>query len=165
MSALKLVNKKPLLNQEVVKSFIEGVVKTLSMMANTQVRALDPKQIELFKIDSEVAGVVGFATEKEKGLLVISFDKKSIIKIHNNMLSENETELTPSVVDVVGELANMVYGSAKTSLNQIGYQFQMSIPTIIHGSFQLTKKSISPTVVVPFEFDSNLKFNVTLSVE
>ncbi|RYZ87573.1 MAG: chemotaxis protein CheX, partial [Proteobacteria bacterium] len=100
-----------------------------------------------------------------KGTLLISFSKGSIFHIMQNMLGEKHEELTDEVSDAVGELTNMIYGTAKTALNQMGYNFEMAIPSVIRGSFVVTKANKGATLVIPFELKDGTSFSVKITVQ
>ena len=70
----------------------------------------------------------------------------------SKMLGEEYTEITPDLQDGVAELLNIVFGQAKTTLNERGYALDMAIPNIVSGdSVNLDSITKGKTVVVPFE--------------
>ena len=89
---------------------------------------------------------------------------KAIFLIIQNMIGETHTEVSSDVADAVGELTNMIYGSAKTSLNQRGYKFDMAIPTVVRGDFIVSKGESGATLVVPFILKNKSEFYVELTV-
>ncbi len=164
-AAPKFEHKNPLLHSEVIKSFTASVKDTITKMTNTSLVPQKPYIDYKFELESEIAGVVGVTSNQDRGLFIVSFSKEAIIKIHNNMLGENETELTDSVSDLVGELSNVIYGSSKTTLNEKGYNFVMAIPSVTRGKFKLTNNSKSLTVVMPFRIEDKYDFLVALAVD
>ena len=67
------------------------------------------------------------------------------------MLGETITELTSDVGDAVGELTNMISGSARADLDRQGYSFRMALPTVItRAGHRMSVIATSPTTVVPF---------------
>jgi chemotaxis protein CheX len=164
MGAPKLEKVNPLLDKRFVNAFIEGVVKTISMTAGTDVQTEKPIIEKEFRCKGEVAGVVGMVCGELRGTLSIAFSKESIFTILECMLGEKHTEITPAVTDAVGEITNQIYGSAKTSLNQMGYNFEMAIPSIIHGAFTISKFHNGATLVVPFTLDNGTQFYVDITV-
>jgi chemotaxis protein CheX len=67
------------------------------------------------------------------------------------MLPSEITTIDGMVIDLVGELANMVLGSAKGELENGGYLFQLSLPTIIFGSdYLIAHKINAPIIRLPF---------------
>lgn len=164
-AAPKFEHKNPLLHSEVIKSFTNSVRETITKMTSVALTPEKPYVDYQFTLQSEIAGVVGVTSNNDRGLFIISFSKDAIITLHNKMLGENETELTDSVSDLVGELSNVIYGSSKTALNEKGYSFKMAIPSVTRGSFKLTNNSKGLTVVMPFKIDGKYDFIVALAID
>lgn len=143
-------HQNPLLDKNFLNAFVDGVIKTLSLMAATDVKPLAPRIETKFEAKGEVAGMVGMVAGDMKGTLTISYSKEAIFKILENMLGEKHQELTNDVTDAVGELTNQIYGTAKTTLNQMGYKFEMAIPTVIQGQFYISQFHSGTTLVIPF---------------
>lgn len=156
----------PLMDKNFLNAFVDGVIKTLSLMAATDAKPQAPKIESNFQAKGEVAGMVGMVAGDMKGTLTISYSKEAIFKILENMLGEVYTEMSPEVTDAVGELTNQIYGSAKTTLNQLGYKFEMAIPTVIQGQFSISKFHTGTTLVIPFAIvgTTNL-FHVEVTVQ
>lgn len=150
MSAAPNLQANPLTDKNFLNAFVEGVVKTMSMMAQTEVRPGPPKVETKFEAKGEVAGMVGMVAGGMKGTLTISYQQDAIFRILENMLGEKCVELNSDVCDAVGEMTNQIYGTAKTTLNQLGYKFEMAIPTVIRGHFSISKYHSGATLVIPF---------------
>ena len=155
----------PLFDKKLLQAFVDGVLKTLATIAQTEAKVgkpyIEPEMTE----KGEIAGMVGMVAPPLKGTLIISFNKESIFQIMENMLGEKHTEINKDVSDAVGELTNMIYGTAKTALNQMGYNFEMAIPSVIRGEFVLSKSSKGATLVIPFELKNNSVFHVKITVQ
>ncbi|MCX7674312.1 MAG: chemotaxis protein CheX [Bdellovibrionaceae bacterium] len=165
MSAAEKV-QNPLLDKNFLNAFVDGVIKTMSLMASTVVKPQKPLIQNKFEPKGEIAGMVGMVAGPMKGTLTISYTRPAIFKILENMLGEKYTDLTTEVTDAVGELTNQIYGSAKTTLNQMGYQFEMAIPTVIQGQFHISQYHSGTTLVVPFLVDEcSTPFFVEITVQ
>ncbi len=156
--------QNPLLDKTLINSFIEGVSKTLETMASTKVTYGKPFVEQKFSARGEVAGVVGMVSNEYKATLTLSFPKPAILLILENMLGEKYNDITNEVFDAVGELTNMIYGSAKGTLNDLGYNFEMAIPTVIKGQFIMLQHSKSATLVIPFKLTNQTEFYIEISV-
>jgi chemotaxis protein CheX len=160
------IQTNPLLDKNFLNAFVDGVVKTLSVMAATDVKPQAPKIETQFQAKGEVAGMVGMVAGDMKGTLTISYTKDAIFQILENMLGEKYVEMSNEVTDAVGELTNQIYGSAKTTLNQLGYKFEMAIPTVIQGQFQISKFHTGTTLVIPFRvLGTDATFFVEVTVQ
>lgn len=155
----------PLLDKRLINAYIESVIKTLKNMASTD--AIPGKAFieQNYVQKGDIAGNVGLFCPPFKGNLLICFDKGCIFQIIDNMIGEKHTELTQEVSDAVGELTNMIYGSSKTSLNQLGFNFDMAIPTVISGAFKLSHKENAPTLVIPFTLKDNSSFYIQITIQ
>lgn len=155
----------PLFDKRLVNAFVDGVLKTLSSIAQTQASLGKPYIEQEFMLKGEIAGMVGILAPPFKGSLLIVFSKDSIFHILENMLGESYTEINVEVSDAVGELTNMIYGSAKTTLNQLGYKFDMAIPTVISGDVKIMHTSSPATLLMPFHLPNNSVFYIEITVQ
>lgn len=163
MSAAPVL-QNPLFDKKLINAFVESVTKTLATMAQTELTCGKPFIEKTFQLHGDVAGMVGMVAPPMKGTLVISFPKEAIFLILENMLGEKHTDVTSEVADAVGELTNMIYGTAKTTLNQLGYHFEMAIPTVVRGNFVITQSQPGATLVIPFDLKNNSKFFIEITV-
>ncbi|MNK01182.1 CheY-P phosphatase CheX [compost metagenome] len=164
-AAPKVEAMNPLFDKRLINAFVDGVIKTLKTMASTEASPGKPFIEPQFVLKGEIAGMVGMVAPPLKGTLLISYKKESILHILENMLGEKYTEINAEVADAVGEMTNMIYGSAKTTLNQLGYNFEMAIPTVIRGEFTITKADKGATLVIPFNLTNGSTFFVEITVQ
>lgn len=157
--------ENPLLDKQLVNAFIDGVQKTLSTMAMTESTPQKAFVEKDFNAKGDVSGMIGMVSGAMKGTITISFEKVAIFKVLENMLGESYEEIDEEVRDAVGELTNMIYGTAKTTLNELGYNFEMAIPTVITGSHQITSYHKGAALIIPFEMDGSPSFFIEITVE
>lgn len=164
MAAPRIAKSNPLLDGDFVNAFVDGVKTTLGMTANTAVTMDSPFVDEDFHHKGDVAGVVGLVNGDMKAKVTISFSKTAALRMVNGMLGETKTVIDREVTDAVGEMTNQIYGTAKTALNQMGYRFEMAIPTVITGSFTMSSGVQTKAIVVPFKMADGEELFVALSV-
>ena len=76
---------------------------------------------------------------------MLSLSREVALGATEAMLGEHHTEINADVVDVVGELTNMIAGSAKAKLEQ--FAMSISLPNVVIGK----NHSVAfPTGVTPF---------------
>ena len=81
----------------------------------------------------------------------ITLEKDVILKIVNNMLFEEYSEINEDIHDAVGELTNMISGQARAKLSQQGQSFDASTPTIVSGKgIEIKHVSSAPVLSIPF---------------
>lgn len=166
MGAEKIdLSNNPLFDKNLINAFIESVIKTLGTMAQTKVTPGKPIIESKGTVKGEIAGIIGMVAGSARGNLVITFSSVGAFKIIENMLGETHTALSPEVTDAVGELTNMIYGGAKTTLNKLGHNFDMAIPTVISGQFQVANVHKGITLSVPFEIEKDKFMYVEISVQ
>lgn len=164
-TAPKLEGLNPLFDKRLINAFVDGVIKTLKTIAQTDATPGKPFIEPQFVLKGEIAGMVGMVAPPLKGTLLISYGKDSIFHILENMLGEKHTQIDAEVSDAVGEMTNMIYGSAKTTLNQMGYNFEMAIPTVISGDFKIVHADKGATLVIPFNLKNGSTFYVEITVQ
>jgi chemotaxis protein CheX len=92
--------------------------------------------------------VVGLSG-KAVGTVVLSLSQQVAIQAASHMLMCENTEVNADVIDAVGELTNMVAGSAKAQLAQ--YQLMVSLPNVITGlGHEVRFPSDVKPICVPF---------------
>ncbi len=163
-AAPNISNANPLLDKKMINAFVDGVTKTLATMAMTQTNTGQPSIEKEFSTRGDVAGLIGMVAGQMKGTLTISFEQQALFHILENMLGEKFTELNESVADAVGELTNMIYGCAKTTLNEMGYGFEMAIPTVVMGRAKIKSFHTGATLVIPFSCTQG-KFFIEITVQ
>lgn len=100
----------------------------------------------------QVSGVVGI-TGRAVGTIVVCLPKAVALEVLKRMVGTESTEIDDKVCDAVGELTNMIAGSAKAKLTDL--DLSIGLPNVISG----TDYEVSfPTDVKPFciLFDSEL---------
>lgn len=137
---------------EYINPFLHSAKNVLETMCQTPVTPQKP----LLKPDQAtygvITGIIAMSSEKVKGSLIVSFEEKCILKIIANMLMEEpKEEIDAEVVDAVGELTNMICGSAKAQLAKLEQVFEMSTPTILVGKgVDIKNFAGTPTITIPF---------------
>jgi chemotaxis protein CheX len=82
------------------------------------------------------------------------------------MVGEKHDTITEELEDAAGELLNMIFGEAKTILNEKkGYTLEKAVPTIITGEkLSFRHRGTSPVIVLPFESAAG-SFHIEVMVE
>ncbi|MDX1964928.1 MAG: chemotaxis protein CheX [Pirellulales bacterium] len=136
---------------EYINPFVTAAVKVFGTMLNCQLKRGQPYLKRNAQPDYEISGVIGL-TGKANGTVVLSFSRDTAIQATATMLGERPEELNNDVVDTIGELANMVAGSAKTELEQ--FAMSISLPSVIIGKNHTVAfpRGVTP-IGIPFECD------------
>jgi len=138
-------------------NFINPVLRSMQNVLSTMAR-IDPKVgTPKVKVKNDIiqgkniTGVMSMTGRRGNASVAITFSEAAILHIAKNMLPGEITKIDGMIIDLVGELANMVLGGAKSELETGGYFFQLSLPTIILGSdYLIAHKTDAPIIVLPF---------------
>lgn len=135
-----------------VNIFSKAVGNVLETMAMVKVVPGSPIIKSDHKVLGVVTGVIGLAGQNGSGMLCVSFQEKTILKIMSNMLMTEFTSINDEVVDAVGEITNIVCGDLKRQLSEISIMIGMSTPLVLCGqNMKLHERATRKTVVLPFE--------------
>jgi chemotaxis protein CheX len=145
---------RPMVDVEFINPFILATKTVLETQAQTP---LSPGKAYLRKpserIPMEIAGVLGLSCAEFKGSISICFRAEVFLKIYENMVGEKHEQISSEIEDAAGELLNIIFGQAKTVLNdQKGYTLEKALPTVLVGEkLKLHHQSRNPAIVLPFE--------------
>jgi chemotaxis protein CheX len=134
-----------------VNPILESIQDVFNMMVGITLQPGKP----ILKTDKTPLGVVSGIVEMNgdhiNGSLAISFEKAIILQVTENLLDEKHREIDLTVRDCVGELTNMICGGSKTRLAKKGYEFKMSIPSVLVDPAHIVDHNIkAPTILLPF---------------
>ena len=134
---------------EYINPFVTSAVKVFATMLDCH---LERGQLYLkgnSQPDFEISGVIGLSGNAS-GTVVLSLGRDTAIQAAATMLGEQPTELDADVVDAIGELTNMVAGSAKAQLEQ--FEMSLSLPSVIIGKNHSVEFPSGVTPIgIPFE--------------
>lgn len=133
--------------------YINPFVKSLSVTFSTMLNCTATRGQLRLKKDMvpgfEISGVIGLSG-KAVGTVVVSLSREVALKAAGAMLLVEATEIDNDVIDAVGEITNMVAGSAKAELAE--YELSISLPSVITGrGHEVRFPSNVHPICVPFE--------------
>jgi hypothetical protein len=79
----------PLFDKKLLQAFVDGVIKTLATMAQTEAKVGKPYIEPELTEKGEIAGMVGMVAPPLKGTLLISFSKASIFLLNLKTKNSN----------------------------------------------------------------------------
>lgn len=139
------------MNFNYINPLLESTLTVLSTMAMVEAIPGKPtvKQGELPMGD--VTGMIDLAGDKTSGSLAISFSQPAILDITEKLLGEHIETIDNTVVDVVGEITNMITGNAKRLFSEQGLEFDLTLPTMSIGqNSPLRHHTNGSPIVLPF---------------
>jgi chemotaxis protein CheX len=139
------------MNDHFIAPFAEAVKATLGMMASIEVTQHDAQTKTSAKAYGELSSIIGMVAPQTSGSMAITFDKSLSLAMMQNMLGETLHEVNEEVADMIGEMTNMVCGSAKAALAEQGYDFNMATPVVVSGAGHLVHHHVDgPSHLVKF---------------
>lgn len=138
----------------VINPFLAATMNTLEVQCKTKVVPQKPYMKKEQVPNVAIAGVISLISKGFAGSIVLCFNEATFLKIYERMLGEKAEKVTPEIQDAAGELLNIIYGTAKTELNQKGYNFDRALPTVLTGEkLSIRQTGSQPVMIVPFQGD------------
>ncbi|PQO37281.1 chemotaxis protein CheX [Bremerella cremea] len=118
---------------EYINPFIRSTTNTFDTMLGCPIKRDKLCMADQVKEKYEVSGVIGLSG-RAQGSVIVSLSHEVAIQAAAAMLMMDPSEfdgLSDDVIDAVGEIANMVAGSAKAELEE--YNLSISLPNVVVG--------------------------------
>lgn len=139
------------MNIKYINPLLESTVTVLSTMAMIEATPGKPSVKDGSTTLGDVTGLIDLKSEDTHGSLAIGFSKHAILDITARMLGEELDSIDETVIDVAGEITNMITGNAKRLFSESGLEFELTRPSTIVGLEQPLKHSVKgSTILLPF---------------
>src|SRR3989339_904304 len=141
---------------EYISPFIVATRKVLSTMAFVDSKPGKPalKDEGQLTAPGEISAVIEL-TGESKGSIAISFTTDCILAVAQQMFGQEYKEIDAEIVDMVGEIVNMVSGEARRELAKLGFHFSAGIPTTARGPGHDINHFVDARIIlIPFETKS-----------
>jgi len=140
------------MNAAFVNPFLSSFIHVLKTMAMTEVKPGRPSLKKDSVARGDVSGLIGMIGPTVSGSFSISFEKKLALSVFQKMIGESVNYISEDIIDMVGEITNMVAGGAKQQLGEKGFDFNMAIPIVVTGdSHFITHQIKASKVLMPFQ--------------
>jgi chemotaxis protein CheX len=118
--------------QNYVEPFVEVTVNTFKEFVGVDVSPRHPHFLDPDKaFEWDISAVIGLSGAV-KGAVIVSMKVDLAIKLTDLLTGTEHTELDADVIDVIGEINNIIAGNIKPKVPN-GDRIVISIPTIIRG--------------------------------
>lgn len=147
----------------IVSSSTKDVFSTMVFMPVTPGESIEPDNH--FEVTGFVSGTISLSNEDWTMNLSLLFNNELSLVVFRAMMGmEPDAQVNQSeVIDVVGELANMVAGGTKTNLQAMGVNVKIGLPTVVVGEcHRITPPRNVHTHIVPMNADNGV-FYVEIS--
>ncbi|PKI17250.1 chemotaxis protein CheX [Colwellia sp. 12G3] len=140
------------MNVEFINPFLSSMLNVMSTMAQME---LIPEKPRLKKNEvalGDVSGLIGMVSDQAKGSLSITFEGGLALATMKKMVGEAPDVVNEEIIDLVGEITNMVTGGAKRMLSEKGIEFDMATPIVVSGkNHSIHHKAKGPIVIIPLK--------------
>jgi chemotaxis protein CheX len=136
---------------EYINPFLTSTINVFRTMAACELTRGTPYLADGTQPTHEISGVIGLSG-KAIGTVVLSLGEPVALKVTAAMLGEEPPEMNSDVVDAIGELTNMIAGSAKAQLEHL--EMSVSLPSVIMGrNHRVAFPGDIQPIAIPFESD------------
>jgi chemotaxis protein CheX len=146
MTAAAATVPNPTINPKLIVPFVNSVREVFKTMVGVETTVQRPFVKVQPAPSYDVSGIIGFSGNII-GAVVVSFQKEAALKLVESFSGSACAIDSADFADAIGELANMVAGSAKKDL---GTQASITVPSVVIGpGHMLANLKDVPCVVVP----------------
>jgi chemotaxis protein CheX len=117
-------------NEPIVEAFQLATSTVFKTMLGMEITVGPAEHSDQMVARYEVSGIISLSGPVA-GDIVVSFEERFAKLATGTMLGNEPNELDADVVDAVGELTNMIAGSAKSRLELSN--LQLALPTVVMG--------------------------------
>jgi chemotaxis protein CheX len=136
----------------IVNACVVAVQNVFKTMVGISVATGKPSLKQHHLTVADITGVMGFGGDK-KGTLCLSLPKESATFVYSAMMGDDATDITPDVIDAMGELTNIISGQARVEMEKLGHRLSAALPTVIRGqNVAIGFITTAPVVTLPFTF-------------
>ena len=131
------------MNVDYINPFLTSTISVFQTMLQCKLERGTPYLKNGAQAKQEVSGVIGLSG-KAQGIVVLGLSREAALGVAESLLQERPAEINADVTDAVGELVNIIAGSAKAHLEHLN--MSVSLPTVITGKGHSVE---FPTKVTP----------------
>jgi CheY-specific phosphatase CheX len=102
---------------------------------------------------SSIIGLTGIRKDEQnqlndfKAVFVLTWPLEAYIKASNLMLKEQYNAYNYEISDVGGEICNVIMENVKEQFEKLGFEANLAIPSVIHGSHHRIHYPLGSTLV------------------
>lgn len=137
--------------KDLTDAFGKAITHILKTMAKIEPHLDRIEFKEKDHLGGDVSGILGLSSGSKSVEVALSFSKEAALIVYSAMLGEKATEIDASVVDLVGELTNMLGGNARSTLSEKGISFTSTLPMVVIGKQEHSDAG---------EISANMLFNI-----
>ncbi len=148
-----------------IDPFVTTTIRVLDSTIRGTVRRGDVVMLQGERMKGDVAVQVRVSGDAE-GDIILSMETATALKLCTSLFGGEFSAMTPQSEDALMELANMITGNAVSVLNDQGFDFTVSPPSVITKTAPGPARSNRETMQIPLFSDcGEMTMSVLLGVE
>ncbi len=137
------------ISETLIRCLVESTEGVFSTMCGWEMEGGQVTMHDGFAPRHDISGIIGM-TGPIKATVVVSVDEDLVFAAAESFLGERPTQINSDVVDLVGELANMIGGNAKERLSMPNVI--LGLPTVVAGAGHYVAYNSQMAVrMIPFQ--------------
>jgi chemotaxis protein CheX len=117
-----------------IEPIVDTTIKVLDTIIQSDIVRGDLILYRNGEVDYDVAIFIRI-TGDTSGSIVVNMDTETALKICNAMTGDTFERLSPVVLDLMSEIANMIVGNAISTINDMGFEFHITAPVIASRNY------------------------------
>lgn len=131
-----------------INPFVTAAISVFSKMLGCPLSRRELRLKSLHQPEYDVSGVIGLSG-KAAGTVVLSLSREIALNAAGALLGQRPQTIDADVSDAVGELTNIIAGTAKARLAEL--EMSVSLPTVITGRHHIVNfPSGAPPICIDF---------------
>jgi len=138
-------------------SFMQVLTKMAGMELKTGLSTGEPEVKKGTLARGDVSSMMALNSIDLDGSISISFSKPVIKDLAQRMLGSplSELEEDETILDLTGEITNMIVGGTKKILSEHGFDIDMASPVLLSGkNHKINHHTGGTTIILPFKLDT-----------
>ena len=120
------------MEERYLNPFIIGAKHVFKTMLDIDLTAQPPFMKDDRRTTADVTGVMGFTGDR-RGTMSFSMSISGALKIYERLMCENFDQISPEIIDAVGELTNIISGQARKELEKESLHLTAHVPMVFVG--------------------------------
>ena len=141
-----------MLEERYANPFIIGTKHVFKTMLDIDLAAHAPFMKDDRRTTADVTGVMGFTGDR-RGTMSFSMSISGALKIYERLMCENFDQISPEIIDAVGELTNIISGQARKELEKESLRLTAHVPMVFVGkNIEISFITRGTLTTIPFSF-------------
>lgn len=137
--------------ETMIRCLVESTQSVFSTMCGMTLTADEPARLEEVPQRYHISGIIGLSGPLQ-ATIVVNIHESLVFSAAEAFLGARPDKIDSDVIDLVGELANMIGGNAKERLKIEG--LSLGLPTVVAGEDHVVAYNSGMAItVLPFESD------------